>query len=142
MSRTKLAFQHLQRMAWPKPMAMYSICFTPSRLFLSVLYESSSSPCIVRPNTLRISFDRLVEGHLGTDEAGSADLALYCQDCCRCSHGALQAPTITGELINVLATSVKATSQGFAFSIENLNGPAMKLFGFLTAHGKEKYGDS
>ncbi|ORX62636.1 hypothetical protein DM01DRAFT_317429 [Hesseltinella vesiculosa] len=45
----------------------------------------------------------------------------------------LQTPTITGELINVLTASAKATSQGLAFSIEHLNGPAMKLFGLLTA---------
>ncbi|KAI8074062.1 ABC transporter type 1, transmembrane domain-containing protein [Gongronella butleri] len=47
----------------------------------------------------------------------------------------LQTPMVTGELINVLTASANATSQGLAFSIQHLNGPAMKLFGLLTSQG-------
>ncbi|KAG0190262.1 ATP-binding cassette, sub-B (MDR TAP), member 8 [Apophysomyces sp. BC1034] len=45
----------------------------------------------------------------------------------------LQTPVITGELINILASSIQ-TGVG-SLAIQDLNGPALKLFGLLSAQG-------
>lgn len=48
----------------------------------------------------------------------------------------LQTPLVTGQLINVLSMSVSAAADGLgALTIRDLNGPALKLFGLLTAQG-------
>lgn len=48
----------------------------------------------------------------------------------------LQTPLVTGQLINVLSISVSAAADGLgALTIRDLNGPALKLFGLLTAQG-------
>lgn len=48
----------------------------------------------------------------------------------------LQTPLVTGQLINVLSSSVSAAADGLgALTIRDLNGPALKLFGLLTAQG-------
>lgn len=48
----------------------------------------------------------------------------------------LQTPLVTGQLINVLSSSVNAAADGLgALTIRDLNGPAIKLFGLLTAQG-------
>ncbi|KAG2214447.1 hypothetical protein INT47_001003 [Mucor saturninus] len=48
----------------------------------------------------------------------------------------LQTPLVTGQLINVLSMSVNAAADGLgALAIRDLNGPALKLFGLLTAQG-------
>lgn len=48
----------------------------------------------------------------------------------------LQTPLVTGQLINVLSMSVNAAADGLgALTIRDLNGPALKLFGLLTAQG-------
>ncbi|KAI7899749.1 ABC transporter type 1, transmembrane domain-containing protein [Cokeromyces recurvatus] len=48
----------------------------------------------------------------------------------------LQTPLVTGELINVLSSSVQAAADGLgALTIRDLNAPALKLFGLLTAQG-------
>ncbi|KAI8077225.1 P-loop containing nucleoside triphosphate hydrolase protein [Gilbertella persicaria] len=45
----------------------------------------------------------------------------------------LQTPLVTGELINILSRSVQAATG--SLTIRDLNGPAMKLFGLLSAQG-------
>ncbi|CAO3638670.1 unnamed protein product [Cunninghamella echinulata] len=47
----------------------------------------------------------------------------------------LQTPLITGELINVLTKSVNATTANLSLSMNQLNGPAMKLFALLSLQG-------
>ncbi|CAO3655748.1 unnamed protein product [Mucor fragilis] len=48
----------------------------------------------------------------------------------------LQTPLVTGQLINVLSSSVQAAADGLgALTIRDLNAPALKLFGLLTAQG-------
>lgn len=48
----------------------------------------------------------------------------------------LQTPLVTGQLINVLSSSVSAAADGLgALTIRDLNGPALKLFGLLTGQG-------
>lgn len=48
----------------------------------------------------------------------------------------LQTPLVTGQLINVLSMSVNAAADGLgSLTIRDLNGPALKLFGLLTAQG-------
>lgn len=50
----------------------------------------------------------------------------------------LQTPVITGELIDVLTSSVKAASHGLTLSIQELNKPAIKLFSLLSAQGNRR----
>lgn len=48
----------------------------------------------------------------------------------------LQTPLITGQLINVLSSSVQAAADGLgSLTIRDLNAPAIKLFSLLTAQG-------
>ncbi|CEP15025.1 hypothetical protein [Parasitella parasitica] len=48
----------------------------------------------------------------------------------------LQTPLVTGQLINILSSSVQAAADGLgALTIRDLNAPAAKLFGLLTAQG-------
>lgn len=49
----------------------------------------------------------------------------------------LQTPLVTGQLINILSSSMQAAADGLgALTIRDLNAPAMKLFGLLVAQGK------
>ncbi|RCH95323.1 ATP-binding cassette, sub-B (MDR TAP), member 8, partial [Rhizopus stolonifer] len=48
----------------------------------------------------------------------------------------LQTPLVTGQLINILSSSMQAAADGLgALTIRDLNAPAMKLFGLLVAQG-------
>lgn len=48
----------------------------------------------------------------------------------------LQTPLVTGQLINILSSSVQAAADGLgALTIRDLNAPALKLFSLLTAQG-------
>ncbi|OBZ80593.1 ATP-binding cassette sub-family B member 8, mitochondrial, partial [Choanephora cucurbitarum] len=48
----------------------------------------------------------------------------------------LQTPLVTGQLINILSRSVQAASDGLnSLTISDLNAPALRLFGMLSAQG-------
>jgi hypothetical protein len=47
----------------------------------------------------------------------------------------LQTPSVTGELINVIAQSIKGAGE---LSMEELKKPAMKLLGLFLSQGKDK----